>query len=184
MSSQSQALPGVARSKALDNAGAWFWQFLKTELAPYPGRAWVVGRITIAATITMILVMTFRIPYGFLGAIFTLFLSRENFSVTFRAGVRLVGVYVVATLYTVVGIMTMVDDPLTHFLWIAISLFLAFYLIHIMPDYGTAVGFGFTLAVFSVVSLGLLVNVLACTLMLPVFLLWSVPEFVKVATEK
>ena len=146
MSSQSQALPGVARSKALDNAGAWFWQFLKTELAPYPGRAWVVGRITIAATITMILVMTFRIPYGFLGAIFTLFLSRENFSVTFRAGVRLVGVYVVATLYTVVGIMTMVDDPLTHFLWIAISLFLAFYLIHIMPDYGTAVGFGFTLA--------------------------------------
>jgi multidrug resistance protein MdtO len=45
-----------------------------------------------------------------------------------------------------VGIMTMVDDPLTHFLWIAISLFLAFYLIHIMPDYPTAVGFGFTLA--------------------------------------
>jgi multidrug resistance protein MdtO len=146
MSSQSQALPAVARSKALDNAGAWFWQFLKTELAPYPGRAWVVGRITIAATITMILVMTFRIPYGFLGAIFTLFLSRENFSVTFRAGVRLVVVYVVATLYTIAGIMTMVDDPLTHFLWIAISLFLAFYLIHIMPDYATAVGFGFTLA--------------------------------------
>ncbi len=146
MSSQSQALPALARSKALDHAGAWFWEFLKTELAPYPGRAWVVGRITIAATITMILVMTFRIPYGFLGAIFTLFLSRENFSVTLRAGIRLTAVYVVATLYTFVGIMTMVDDPLTHFLWIAISLFLAFYLIHIMPDYGTAVGFGFTLA--------------------------------------
>ena len=55
-------------------------------------------------------------------------------------------VYVIATVYTIVGIMTMVDDPLTHFLWIAISLFLAFYLIHIMPDYPTAVGFGFTLA--------------------------------------
>ena len=78
MSSQDQALPAVAPSKALDDAGAWFWQFLKTELAPYPGRTWVVGRITIAATITMVLVMTFRIPYGFLGAIYTLFLSREN----------------------------------------------------------------------------------------------------------
>ena len=75
MSSQDQALPAVTPSRTLDTAGEWFWQFLKTELAPYPGRAWVVGRITMAATITMVLVMTFRIPYGFLGAIFTLFLS-------------------------------------------------------------------------------------------------------------
>jgi hypothetical protein len=50
MASQDQALPAIAPSKALDEASAWFWQFLKTELAPYPGRAWVVGRITIAAT--------------------------------------------------------------------------------------------------------------------------------------
>ena len=42
--------------------------------------------------------------------------------------------------------MTMIDDPLTHFLWITISLFLAFYLIRVVPDYVTAVGFGFTLA--------------------------------------
>ncbi|MGB8772269.1 MAG: FUSC family protein, partial [Candidatus Korobacteraceae bacterium] len=48
--------------------------------------------------------------------------------------------------YTVVGIMTMVDAPITHFLWITTSLFLAFYLIRIIPDYFTAVGFGFTLA--------------------------------------
>ncbi len=52
----------------------------------------------------------------------------------------------IATIYTVVGIMTMVGSPITHFLWIAISLFLAFYLIHTMPDYFTAVGFGFLLA--------------------------------------
>ncbi len=78
----------------MDDASAWFWQFLKTELAPYPGRAWVVGRITIAATITMILVMTFRIPYGFLGAIFTLFLSRENPNVTLRSAIRIAVIYV------------------------------------------------------------------------------------------
>ncbi|MGO9520444.1 MAG: hypothetical protein ACLPND_25685 [Candidatus Korobacteraceae bacterium] len=146
MSAQDQALPAVARSKALDDAGAWFWQFLKTELTRYPGRTWVVGRITIAATITMVLVMTFRIPYGFLGAIYTLFLSRENPRATLNSAVRTASVYVIATCYTLVGVVTMVDDPLTHFLWITTSLFMGFYLIHIMPDYPTAVGFGFTLA--------------------------------------
>ena len=146
MSSQDRALPAIAQSKALDDASVWFWQFLKTELAPYPGRAWVVGRMTIAATITMVLVMTFRIPYGFLGAIYTLFLSRESPTVTLRGGIRVTVIYVIATIYTVAGVMTMVGSPITHFLWIAISLFLAFYLIHIMPDYFTAVGFGFLLA--------------------------------------
>ena len=103
--------------------------------------------MTIAATIVMVIVMTFRIPYGFLGAIYTLLLSRENPTVTLRSGIRTTISYVLATLYTIVGVMTMIDDPLTHFLWIAISLFLAFYLIRIVPDYVTAIGFGFTLAV-------------------------------------
>ena len=146
MSSQDQALPGVAPSRRLDSAGIWFWQFLKTELAPSPGRAWVVGRITIAATITMVLVMTFRIPFGFLGAIFTLFLSREDPTATLRSGIRITVIYVISTVYCIVGLMLLIGDPLTHFLWIALSLFLAFYLIHIMPDYPTAVNFGFTLA--------------------------------------
>lgn len=145
MSSQRQALPAVAPSM-LDEAAAWFWQFLKTELAPYPGRAWVVGRITIAATIVMVLVMTFRLPYGFLGAIFTMFLSRENPTATLRSGIRQVVMFMIATLYTIVGVMTTIGDPLTHFLWITTSLFLAFYLIRILPDYATAVGFAFLLA--------------------------------------
>ena len=101
MSSQDQALPAVAPSNPLDEAGVWFWQFLKNELAPYPGRAWVVGRMVIAATIVMMLVMTFRIPYGFLGAIYTMLLSRENPTVTFRSGVRTVISYAIATIYTV-----------------------------------------------------------------------------------
>ena len=52
----------------------------------------------------------------------------------------------IATLYTIVGVMTTIGDPLTHFLWITTSLFLAFYLIRILPDYATAVGFAFLLA--------------------------------------
>jgi multidrug resistance protein MdtO len=146
MASQDQALPRVGSARSLDDAGAWFWEFLKNELTPYPGRAWVVARMTIAATIVMVIVMTFRIPYGFLGAIYTLLLSRENPTVTFLSGVRTIISYALATVYTIIGVMTMIDDPLTHFLWIMMSLFLAFYLIRIVPDYITAIGFGFTLA--------------------------------------
>ena len=51
-----------------------------------------------------------------------------------------------AGVYTIIGVMTLIDDPLTHFLWIMISLFIAFYVISIVPDYFTAIGFGFTVA--------------------------------------
>ena len=146
MSSRSEALPQAAQPAALDQAGIWFWNFLKTELTPYPGRAWTVGRMTIAATIAMLLIMTFRVPNGFLGIIFTLFLTRENPTATLRAGVRAVVAFILATAYSIVGIMMFVDDPLTHFLWIVVTLFIAFYLIRILPDYGTAVGFGFMIA--------------------------------------
>jgi multidrug resistance protein MdtO len=146
MAARTEPVSATAPLNAIDKFGEWFWAFLKTELSPYPGRAWVVGRITIAATITMILVMTFRIPAGFLAAIFTLFLTRENPTATLRAGFRVMIAFAIATVYTIAGVVTLVDDPFTHFLWILVSLFIAFYLIRIMPDYGTAVGFGFMLA--------------------------------------
>jgi multidrug resistance protein MdtO len=146
MASRGEALPAAAPSSNLDEAGKWFWSFLKSELAPYPGRAWVVARITIAATLVMLAVMTFRIPSGFLAAIYTFFLSRENPTATLRSGVRMILAFAVGTAYSIVGIMTLVGDPLTHFLWIVLSLFIAFYLIRIVPDYGTAVGFGFMIA--------------------------------------
>jgi multidrug resistance protein MdtO len=146
MSSQNQALPAITPDRKLDNFGGWFWGYLKTELVPYPGRAWVVGRMTIAATLVMIVVMTFRMPSGFLGAIFTFFLSRENPAATLRAGVRTVTIFTVATLYTLLGVMTLVADPMTHFLWVAISLFVAFYLVRVLTDYPVATGFGFMVA--------------------------------------
>ena len=146
MAARSEPVPTAGSQNAIDHFGDWFWAFLKTELSPYPGRAWVVGRITIAATIVMLLVMTFRIPFGFLGAIFTLFLSRENPTATLLSGVRTIIVFSIATAYALAGIRGLVDDPLTHYLWIVGSLFIAFYLIRIMPDYGTAVGFGFLIA--------------------------------------
>jgi multidrug resistance protein MdtO len=146
MAAQGKALPAVSQPNAIDEAGKWFWSFLKNELAPYPGRAWVVARVTIAATLVMVLVMTFQIPNGFLAAIFTLFLSRENPTATFVAGLRTIAAFLLATAYTLIGAAMFVTEPLTHFLGVAFSLFVSFFLISIVNDYGTAVAFGFTIA--------------------------------------
>jgi multidrug resistance protein MdtO len=101
-----------------------------------------VARVTIAATITMVLVMTFRVPYGFLAALAPFILSHENPQATLRSFIGIVVVSAVSTLYAIGGVMLLLDDPLTHFLWIATSAFLAFYLIHVLSNYGLAVGFG------------------------------------------
>ena len=146
MAAQGKALPAVSQPNPVDEAAKWLWDFLKNELAPYPGRAWVVARVTISATLVMLLVMTFQIPNGFLGAIFTLFLSRENPTATLVAGLKAIAFFSLATVYTLIGAAMLVDDPLTHFLGVGISLFVSFFLISIINDYGTAVAFGFTVA--------------------------------------
>jgi multidrug resistance protein MdtO len=63
----------------------WLKGFFKEELAPYPGRAALVARMAVAATIVMLLTMTFRIPYGAYGAIYALTISRENPEATAKA---------------------------------------------------------------------------------------------------
>ena len=146
VASAGKALPSVTHLNSIDGAGKWFWNFLKTELAPYPGRAWVVGRVTISATLVMLVIMTFQIPNGFLGAIFTLFLSRENPTATFVAGLKAIAAFMLATIYTLIGAAMFVADPMTHFLAVGVSLFVSFFLISITNDYGTAVAFGFTIA--------------------------------------
>ena len=138
MAGQNAALPDT-----IDQRGRWFWNFLKAELSPYPGRAWVVARITVSATIVMLLVMTFRIPGGFQGAIFTLIISRESPAETFLSGFRTALVYLIGTLYIVFSVMIAIGDPLAHFLWFAGSLFVFLYLLRIIADYGTAVPMGF-----------------------------------------
>jgi multidrug resistance protein MdtO len=144
MAARSGVLPGDAPS-AVDHAGVWFWNFLKAELSPYPGRAWVVGRMTISATLVMLCVMTFEIPGGFQGAIFTLLISRENPRETFFSGLRTAVAYMIGTAYTVLSIRMLVDDPLTHFLWVAGSAFIFFYLLRIVADYAMAAAAGFAL---------------------------------------
>jgi multidrug resistance protein MdtO len=138
MPAQSEALP-----RAVDQGGKWFWNFIRADLSPYPGRAWVVARMTVAATIVMLMVMTFSLPGGFQGAIFTLIISRESPAETFLSGFRIAVAFLIGIIYSVFSIRLLIGDPLTHFLWVAGSLFLAFYLLRVIADYGTAAPLGF-----------------------------------------
>jgi len=127
---------------------SWFREFLRWELAPYPGRVNTVARMTIAATLVMFIIVTFRIPNaGFLAALFSILLARENLAATWRGGQMIVVAFVVASLYTLLGMMLFRGYPITHFFWVIGSLYLVFFVIRTMPNYAAAAAFAIPIGV-------------------------------------
>lgn len=124
-------------------AASWLWfrDFLRWELAPYPGRMDTVIRMTVAATLVMIIVVTFRIPYGFLGGLFSILLARENLAATWRGGRMIVLGFAGATLYTLLGTMLFRGYPITHFFWVIGSLYLSFFVMRATTNYAAALAF-------------------------------------------
>jgi multidrug resistance protein MdtO len=118
----------------------WFPDFLKKEFAPYPGRGALVARTVISATISMILIVTFRIPGGVIGALAAFVLSRENLISTARSAIFLITAFVIGGLFIPVGARFFGSTPETHFLWVGCSLFIAFFLLRTLANYGMATG--------------------------------------------
>ena len=124
-----------------------FREFLKEELAPYPGRAALVARMVICATLVMIITMTFRIPYGMHGAVFTLIISRESPRATLKHVRTAVIAFAFSAIYIFIGALFSLDDPTLRLLWIIGTLFIAFYAISAMTNYVAATGFGILIAI-------------------------------------
>jgi multidrug resistance protein MdtO len=118
----------------------WFPDFLSKELAPYPGRGAVVARMVISATLTTILIVTFRIPFGAIGALCAFLLSRENLLSTAKSGLYLVAAFVIGGLLIPVGGRFFASTPMTHFLWEAVSIFVLFFLLRTLTNYVVAIG--------------------------------------------
>ena len=125
----------------------WLWEFVRWEVAPYPGRVNAVARMTITATLVMLLVETFRIPNAFLAALFSILLARENLAATWRGGRIVVLAFVGASLYTLLGMILFRGSPLTHFLWVMGSLYLVFFVIRTMTNYAAAAAFAIPIGV-------------------------------------
>jgi len=141
MASIAQALPGLhART-------AWFWEFLKKELAPYRGRTALVTRIVVASTLLMVLTMTFRLPYGAYAAVFALTLSRDSLEATASA-VRMIAIgFLLAGAYVILGLMVALADPALRFLWITAGFFGGFWAMSALRNYAASARFGYLIAI-------------------------------------
>jgi len=121
MASIAQPLPASHRSSP------WLWEWLRSELAPYPGRALLVARMVTAATLVMIISMTFRLPYGAYAALFALNVSRDSLEGTRRAVRAIVVGFFLSGAYILVGATLFMGDPLLRFVWIVGTLYLIFH---------------------------------------------------------
>src|SRR5271168_1753204 len=129
--------------RALD----WFLEFLKEELAPVPGRAGIVARMVIAAALVMIICETFRIPYAFEAAIYTLIISRASPRATLRSAGTTFLFVGVGGAYVLISAGFVISVPILHFLWVIASFVLTFYALSAMTNYGAASTFALVIAV-------------------------------------
>lgn len=132
MATLTQSVPNSSRPSA------WILEFLKEELVPYPGRSALVGRMVAAATLAMLITMTFRLPYGAYCAIYSLSISRESTQMTVKAAVTRIVSYSLGAAYVLIGATFFVDDPLLRVLWVIGSMFMASYAISAMTNNGSA----------------------------------------------
>ena len=121
----------------------WLKGFFKEELAPYPGRAALVARMTIAASIVMLLSMTFQIPYGAYAAIYALTISHESAEATAKAAKTLIVAFSLSVLYVLSGAMFFLQDPNLRLIWVVVTFFVVFYALSAMTNYTAAARFGY-----------------------------------------
>lgn len=117
----------------------WFRDFLRGELAPYPGRCAIAARMVVAVTSFAVVCMTFRIPYAYQGAVYALIVSHETLENNWQAAFRIAFWTILTTLYVLVTATLFAGDPPVHFLWNVASFFLAFFCVSAMREYAAAV---------------------------------------------
>jgi multidrug resistance protein MdtO len=123
-------------------SSAWFWEFLREELLPYPGRAELAGRMITAATLAMLISMSFRLPYGAFCAIYAFTISRESTQATLSTAATRVVSYSIGAAYILIGATLFVNDPLLRLLWVVGTMFLMFYAVSAMSAFLSAVDIG------------------------------------------
>jgi multidrug resistance protein MdtO len=119
---------------------AWLPHFFRQELAPYPGRWSLVTRMVIAATLSMLIIVTFRIPYGAIGVNCAFILSRENLLSTARSGFYFILAFAAWAVAIPIGARMFASIPITHFLWEGTTIFLCFFFLRTLTNFVLATG--------------------------------------------
>jgi len=129
------------------NPLAWLGEFLKVELAPYPGRTALVGRMVLAASIVMLVDMIFRIPYGAYAALYALTISRENTDATLQDVRATVLGFAAAVAYALIGATVFVGEPVLRLVWVLGTFFVIFWTLSAVASYRAAARFGYLIAI-------------------------------------
>jgi multidrug resistance protein MdtO len=122
----------------------WIGRFLQ-DLEPLPGRWNSSLRIVLASVITLLLLMTLRMPFTGLGMYYVFLIGRDSPAVSFRSGILLL-LAQTAAIAAVLGIVILTDnDPMARLLGVAIATFLAgmFMLSSTLPGLASTFGFIF-----------------------------------------
>src|SRR5258707_7637388 len=118
------------------------WQ----DLEPTPGRWNGALRIVLSSVITLLLVMTLRMPFAGLGMYFVFLVGRDSPAVSFRSSIFIL-LTLVASISTVLAIVIVTDnDPMARVLGVAVITFLAgmIMLSSTVPALASSFGFIFT----------------------------------------
>ena len=103
--------------------------------------------MVLAATLVMIVCNTFRIPYAFVGGIYALLISRESPRATLSSAGTVFLLAAVGVAYVLVTVQFVASIPLLHFLWTIGTLFLAFYALAVVANYGAFVGLALLISI-------------------------------------
>jgi multidrug resistance protein MdtO len=115
------------------------WQ----DLQPTPGRWNGALRIVLASVITLLLLMTLRMPFAGIGMYFIFLIGRDSPAVSFRSAILSL-LAVAAAIVTVLAVIVLTDnDPMSRVLGIAVAGFLAGMFLLSSTTPGLAVAFGF-----------------------------------------
>ena len=98
-----------------------FWE----DLQPTPGRLNSSLRIVLATVLTLILLMTLRMPFASVGLYYIFLIGRDSPSISLRSGLFSILALAFAVA-TVIGIVALTDnDPMARLLSVSIVVFLA-----------------------------------------------------------
>lgn len=125
----------------------WLRDFLKEELAPYPGRGILVARVVIAATVVMIVTMTFRIPNGAYAGIYAFLVSRVDPVSTVRDAKQMLIAFALGATYTIIGAALVTGDAMLRLLWVVGTLLVIFYGLSAILNYSAAMRFGYIIII-------------------------------------
>jgi multidrug resistance protein MdtO len=119
-------------------------EILSDELRPYPGRTETVARMVLACTVTTIVVMTFRIPFAFLGIFYAFVISRQKPEWLLRNGIAAVVASAAAVVYVAAGVQLFYDYDVLHFVFLVFTLYLVFFFKRALTNDSVTFGFGVT----------------------------------------